>query len=193
MPSRRRRLSIVRLGDPILRQVAAEVPVEELRSRAFQRLIDGMLRALRAADGVGLAAPQVGVTARLFVWGAPDEIPEQVIVNPLLEPTSSATREDWEGCLSIPGLRGLVPRFRRVRLSGLDRFGEPIDRRLVGFEARIAQHEQDHLDGVLFLDRMKDLTSLGFDEELECARDAATAAAAAAAAGPAEDGGPVGA
>jgi peptide deformylase len=172
MPTRRRRLPIVRLGDPILRRTATELPVEDVSSRDFQRFVDRLLRAMRGAEGVGLAAPQVGVSSRLFVWGALPEIAEQVVINPIVEPTSPAIVEGWEGCLSIPGLRGLVPRFRRVRLRGLDRFGEPIDRRMAGYEARIVQHELDHLDGVVFLDRMTDLTSLGFDEEVERANDA---------------------
>jgi peptide deformylase len=169
-PRRLRGLPIVRLGDPLLRAVASPLPLEELARRETQRLIDRMFATLVAADGVGLAAPQVGVSTRLFIWAAEPEIPPQVIVNPRLEPLSEATVVGWEGCLSIPGLRGSVPRHRRVRLRGFDRHGEPFDRRLAGYEARIAQHENDHLDGVVFLDRMEDLGSLGFDEELDAAR-----------------------
>jgi peptide deformylase len=172
MPTRPRRLPIVRLGDPILRAVASPLPVADLAHRDIQRFIDRMFSTLRAADGVGLAAPQVGESARLFIWAAEPEIPPQVIVNPRLEPLSEATVAGWEGCLSIPGLRGSVARFRRVRLRGFDRHGEPFDRRLAGYEARIAQHETDHLDGVVFLDRMTDFQSLGFDEELDAARAA---------------------
>lgn len=166
-------LPIVRLGDPVLRTGAQPVPDGELSSRKVQRLIDDMVDTMRAADGVGLAAPQVGVSWQLFVYeavveGAPElTIPLTVVVNPMVEPEGHETVDDWEGCLSIPDLRGLVPRYPAVRLRALGRDGRPFDRVVEGFEARIVQHEFDHLNGVVFLDRMRDLHSLAFYEEWE--------------------------
>lgn len=162
-------LPIVRLGHPALRTPAAQVAPEELRSEAAQRLIDDMIETMRAADGVGLAAPQVGVGWRLFVYEAEDEIPLRVLVNPTVEPEASGEIDelvdDWEGCLSIPDLRGLVPRHPAVRVRGLDRQGRPLSYRAEGFEARIVQHENDHLHAVVFLDRMRDMRSLAFLDE----------------------------
>ncbi len=165
---------IVRLGHPVLRTPAAPLSAEELGSPEVQALIDDMVETMRAAEGVGLAAPQVGIGAQLFVYGvAADErspgaeIPLQVVVNPMLTPQGGEMVEDWEGCLSIPDLRGLVPRHPAVRVRGLDRRGEPIDTVVKGFEARIVQHEHDHLNGVVFLDRMHDFRSLAFYDEWE--------------------------
>ncbi|MCB1007786.1 MAG: peptide deformylase [Acidobacteria bacterium] len=166
-------LPIVRLGDPVLRTAAEPVDPERLSSRKFQKLVDDMVATMRDADGVGLAAPQVGVGLQLFVYEVADEetpeaaIPLTVVVNPMLEPEGHELVYDWEGCLSIPDLRGLVPRHPALRLRALDRQGEPIDRRVEGFEARIVQHEFDHLNGVVFLDRMRDMRSLAFYEEWE--------------------------
>ncbi len=166
-------LPIVRLGDPVLRTSAEPVDPERLGTRKLQKLIDDMVATMRDADGVGLAAPQVGVGLQLFVYEVADvEVPEAaipltVVVNPMVEPEGHEVVYDWEGCLSIPDLRGLVPRQPAVRLRALDRSGQPIDRRVEGFEARVVQHEFDHLNGVLFLDRMRDLRSLAFYEEWE--------------------------
>lgn len=160
---------IVRMGHPVLRAPAEPVPVSALRGAAFARLVDDMVETMRAADGVGLAAPQVGIGWRLFVLEAPGEgreaIPLRVVVNPELEPEPGDLVADWEGCLSIPDVRGLVPRHPAVRVRALDRHGMPVEFRVEGFEARIVQHENDHLDGLLFLDRMRDLRSLAFLEE----------------------------
>lgn len=166
-------LPIVRLGDPVLRAPAAPVAPSDLASGALRRLIDDMIDTMRAAEGVGLAAPQVGVAAQLFVYEALDEeepargIPLRVVVNPMVEPQPGELVYDWEGCLSIPDLRGLVPRHPAVRVRALDRDGRPLDYVAGGFEARIVQHEFDHLNGVVFLDRMRDLRSLSFYEEWE--------------------------
>jgi peptide deformylase len=125
---------------------------------------------MAAAHGVGLAAPQLGVELQLFVYGVDDPhsgIPRRVLVNPLVAPEPGELVDDWEGCLSIPGLRGLVPRHPALRVRALDRAGEPLDFRAEGLEARIVQHEYDHLNGVVFLDRMRDLQSLAYEEELE--------------------------
>jgi peptide deformylase len=168
-------LPIVRMGNPVLRTPAAPVPPEALADPVTQQWIDDMVETMHDADGVGLAAPQVGVAWQLFVYAVEDEddgesdgaggIPLAVLVNPSLEPVAGEPLFDWEGCLSIPDLRGLVPRHRAVRLRGLDREGKPVDRVVEGFEARIVQHEFDHLNGVLFLDRMRDLASLSFLDE----------------------------
>lgn len=166
-------LPIVRLGHPALRSPAEPVPAKRLAERPFQRLIDDMVESMRDAHGVGLAAPQVGFGVQLFVYEAedPDEpgggIPLRVVVNPMIEPQPGELVYDWEGCLSIPDLRGLVPRHPAVRVRGLDREGKPLDFVAQGFEARIVQHEFDHLNGVVFLDRMRDLHSLAFYEEWE--------------------------
>ena len=164
-------LPIVRMGNPVLRTPAAPVPPEALAEAATQRWIDDMVETMHDADGVGLAAPQVGVAWQLFVYEAEDAddpaagIPLAVVVNPMVEPMVGEQVFDWEGCLSIPDLRGLVPRHPALRLRGSDRHGRPVDRVVDGFEARIVQHEFDHLNGVLFLDRMRDLASLSFFDE----------------------------
>jgi peptide deformylase len=162
------------------------VPRDEIAGSEFQELIDDLLETVRDAEGVGLAAPQVGVSKQLFVYESalvPTE-PEgsgsnsdassslEVVINPLVEPASEDLEFDWEGCLSIPELRGLVPRHPEVRLWGLDRHGNEVERVLLGFTARIVQHEFDHLHGVIYLDRMRDLRSLAFEEELDLLMDA---------------------
>lgn len=166
-------LPIVRLGHPALRAPAEPVSPERLAAAETGRLIDDMVETMRAAEGVGLAAPQVGIGLQLFVYEAADPetpeagIPLRVVVNPMVEPHVGELVYDWEGCLSIPDLRGLVPRHPEVRVRGLDRGGEPVDFVARGFEARIVQHEFDHLNGVVFLDRMRDLKSLAFYDEWE--------------------------
>jgi peptide deformylase len=166
-------LPIVRLGHPALRTPAEAVPEEKLGSEPVQRLIDDMVETMHAAEGVGLAAPQVGVSWQLFAYEAadPDDpargIPLHVVVNPMIGPEGHEQVEDWEGCLSIPDLRGLVPRPSVVRVRGFDRTGQPLDYRAEGFEARIVQHEFDHLNGVVFLDRMRDFRTLSYLDEWE--------------------------
>jgi peptide deformylase len=177
---------IVRLGHPALRTVAQAVEPSRLGEPAAQALIDDMIETMRAAHGVGLAAPQVGTSLQVFVYElmppSPDQqeppppaseraaaatIPLHVVVNPMLTPQAGELVYDWEGCLSIPDLRGLVPRHPAVRVRGLDREGRALDYVADGFEARIIQHEYDHLNGVVFLDRMRDLKALAFREEWE--------------------------
>lgn len=164
-------LPIVRMGNPVLRTPAAPVPLAALAEPATQQWIDDMIETMHDADGVGLAAPQVGVAWQLFVCQAEDDddpeggIALAVVVNPMVEPLAGEQVFDWEGCLSIPDLRGLVPRHPALRLCGLDRHGAAFERVVEGFEARIVQHEFDHLNGVLFLDRMRDLASLAFLDE----------------------------
>ncbi len=166
-------LPIVRLGHPALRTPAESVSAERLAGEAFRRLVGDMVEAMRSAEGVGLAAPQVGVGWQLFIYEVIDEedpqrgIPLHVVVNPMIEPEPGELVYDWEGCLSIPDLRGLVPRHPAVRVRGLDGEGRELDYLASGLEARIVQHEFDHLNGVVFLDRMRDLQSLAFYDEWE--------------------------
>jgi len=163
---------IVRLGHPALRTPAEPVPEERIPEGEIQQLIDDMFETMLDAHGVGLAATQLGLGMQLFVYSAIDaEHPDprdgelHALINPALEPIAGELVYDWEGCLSIPDLRGLVPRHPGVRIHALDRRGEPVDRRVEGYEARIVQHEYDHLNGVTFLDRMRDLRSLAYSAE----------------------------
>lgn len=166
-------LPIVRLGHPALRSPAAPVPLVEVGQPGFQAFLDDLIDTMHHAHGVGLAAPQVGVERQIFVYEVAGDaraaaaVPLHVVINPMLTPQSHELIYDWEGCLSIPDLRGLVPRHPAVRVRGLDRHGQPLDYVAQGFEARIVQHEFDHLNGVVFLDRMRDLKSLAFLEEWE--------------------------
>ena len=178
---------IVRLGHPALRTPADPVDADRLSDPEIQTLIDDMLETMLEAGGVGLAAPQLGISLQLFVYAVVDpeaeggpaedgpgedspglDDPElRVLINPALEPVHGELVYDWEGCLSIPDLRGLVPRHPAVRVHGLDRDGQTLDYRAEDYEARIVQHEYDHLNGVVFLDRMRDLRSLAFGAEWE--------------------------
>jgi peptide deformylase len=166
---------IVKLGHPALRTPARPLARDQVATADVQALIDDMVETMRAARGVGLAAPQVGEELQLFVYLVPAPVPEQspdpleiplqVVINPMLTPQAGELVYDWEGCLSIPDLRGLVPRHPAVRVQGLDREGGTLDYVASGFPARIVQHECDHLNGVIFLDRMRDLRSLAYADE----------------------------
>ncbi len=166
---------ILRLGHPALRVPANALEAAHVGRGEIQDLIDDMVETMRAESGVGLAAPQVGADHQLFVYErhvdaegsdpAYPDIPLRVVINPMVTPISREMVYDWEGCLSIPDLRGLVPRHNEVRVRGLDRAGRPTDFVASGFEARIIQHEFDHLNGIVFLDRMRDLRSLAFTDE----------------------------
>ncbi len=162
-------LKVARMGHPVLRARARLVDRAELLSPSIQTLIDDMIETMVEYRGVGLAAPQVHQGVRLFVASldSSDDEPGQpyVIVNPEVVPVGSDVEEDWEGCLSIPDIRGRVSRAREVKLRALDRRGERIELGAHGFPARIIQHEADHLDGVLFFDRMRSFESLSFLEE----------------------------
>lgn len=167
--------SIVRLGHPALRTPAEPIDPEKLSDPEVQTLIDDMLETMGDAQGVGLAAPQVGIGWQLFVYAAVDpdggrgveDAELKVLVNPAIEPAPGEFVSDWEGCLSIPELRGLVPRHPTVRVHALDRHGEKLDYLAEGYEARIVQHEFDHLNGIVFLDRMRGFRSLAFEDEWE--------------------------
>lgn len=160
---------IVRLGHPTLRQTAKPVDSVRLADPETQTLIDDMIETMLDADGVGLAAPQVGVDLQLFVYlsfpGDDAEPIAKVLVNPTLVPERGDLVEEWEGCLSIPDLRGLVPRHAAIRAHGVGRDGKTVDERAEGLNARILQHEFDHLNGIVFLDRMRDMRSLAFSDE----------------------------
>jgi len=161
-------LKVPRLGHPVLRRPARPVPPEAIGHLEVQRLIDDMIETMHEYAGVGIAAPQVHEGLRIIVLESaanpryPDKpaVPLAAYVNPTLTTLGDETEEDWEGCLSIPDLRGRVPRARRVRLAALDRHGRPVDLEAEGWHARILQHECDHIDGRLFVDRMRDLSTL---------------------------------
>lgn len=157
------------MGHPVLRQRARPLSTDDLRTPAVQKLIDDMVDTMFEYHGVGLAAPQVHESVRIFVAlldEEPDEKTEPIaVVNPEIVPRGSAKEEGWEGCLSIPDIRGLVPRSTDIVLKGLDREGKELELRLKHFAARVAQHEADHLDGILFIDRMRSFQSLTFLEE----------------------------
>ncbi len=166
------RLEVVRLGHPVLRSAAEPVPEELFGTGRLARLGADMVRTMVEEHGVGLAAPQVAAPLRLFVYWLPDGddgpgVEPTVVVNPELRPVGDEVEEGWEGCLSIPGLRGRVPRFRRVKVKARTVEGEPLSLTADGFHARVLQHENDHLDGVVFLDRMLTMTSLAFEPEWE--------------------------
>jgi len=163
---------ILRMGDPRLFQRSQ--PVERLGTPELKTLVADMRETMVAASGAGLAAAQIGVPLRVVIFGFehndryPDAepVPYTEIVNPVLTPLGPEMEEDWEGCLSVPGLRGRVPRYLRLRYSGFDPDGRSIQREVSGFHARVAQHECDHLDGVLYPMRMRDLRLLGFTDVL---------------------------
>ena len=150
------------MGHPVLLAKAAAVP--DPTTPEIRRLIADMAETLQDIGGVGLAAPQVHVPLRLFIWRQEDGV--AALINPVLTPIGTETEPGWEGCLSIPGLRGEVPRWRRLHFTGLDAEGTPVAGEAEGFAARILQHETDHLDGILYPMRMADLSRFGFNEEL---------------------------
>jgi len=166
--------SILKMGEPLLLQEAALVPVEKISSPEIQNIIQDMLDTMKAANGAGLAAPQIGIPLQIVVFGFesnsryPNEapIPQTILINPTITPLENTQEDGWEGCLSVPGLRGLVPRYTSIRYQGYDEKGEIIDRIVKGFHARVVQHECDHLAGKLYPTRIKDMTKFGFTEVL---------------------------
>ncbi len=164
---------ILKMGDPRLLRVAQKVQL--LDSDELHLLVTDLLDTMRAAHGAGLAAPQIGVDLQVVIFGSdernpryPDRplVPRTVLVNPTITPLGQDEESDWEGCLSVPGLRGVVPRWARIRYTGWDAFGDPIDRTVDGFHARVVQHECDHLWGKLYPMRMRDFSQFGFTEIL---------------------------
>jgi peptide deformylase len=164
---------ILKMGDPRLLRFAKEVT--DFDSDALHWLVSDLLDTMHAANGAGLAAPQIGVDLQVVVFGSgeanpryPDRdlVPRTVLVNPVITPIGDASDNDWEGCLSVPGMRGMVPRFTHIRYTGFDPYGDPIDRTVEGFHARVVQHECDHLWGKLYPMRMTDFSQFGFTEVL---------------------------
>jgi peptide deformylase len=168
-------LKVARLGHPVLRQIAEPVSPEAIAAPEIQRLIDDMLETMDEYDGAGLAAPQVHVSRRVVIYGVhhnpryPDaeDVPLTVLVNPKITPATSQIEEDWEGCLSVPEMRGRVPRHTKIKVEAYDRDGKPLRFTADGFHARVVQHECDHLDGTVYLDRMRSLESLSFLPEFQ--------------------------
>jgi peptide deformylase len=168
-------LKVANIGNPILRRKSPDVSLEMIQNVDFQKLIDDMVETMREYDGVGLAASQVHVNLRIFTMEVtsnpryPDEpnFPLTIVINPIVTVTNDSLINGWEGCLSIPGLRGNVPRVQALSVEGLDRFGERLHLSLEGFPARIVQHETDHLNGMVYIDKMSDLTTLSFQREYE--------------------------
>ena len=164
--------NVLRMGDARLWQRAE--PVSQFNTTQLRALLTDMRDTMQALNGAGLAAPQIGVSLRVVIFGVehneryPDAegVPETVLINPVITALGSAIVEDWEGCLSVPGMRGLVPRFAHIRYQGQDEYGSLIDRTVSGFHARVVQHECDHLDGILYPMRIKDLRQFGYSEEL---------------------------
>lgn len=164
---------ILKMGDPRLLRVAQ--PVTEFDTDELHLLVADMFETMRAVNGAGLAAPQIGVDLQLVIFGTdavnpryPDAplVPRTVLLNPVITPLSDDEENGWEGCLSVPGLRGVVPRFSSIRYTGFDPYGDPIDRTVDGFHARVVQHECDHLMGVLYPMRIRDFTQFGYTEVL---------------------------
>ncbi len=165
--------TILKMGDPRLLRVAQ--PVTAFDTDELHLLVRDMVDTMAAANGAGLAAPQIGVDLQLVIFGTdapnpryPDApvVPRTVLLNPVIEPLGGEEEEGWEGCLSVPGLRGVVPRWAKIRYTGFDPYGDPIDRVAEGFHARVVQHECDHLFGVLYPMRVRDFSRFGFTEVL---------------------------
>ncbi len=160
------------MGDPRLLEKAR--PVEAFGTPELRGLVDDMRETMRAANGAGLAAPQIGVGLRVVIFGfeanprypQAEAVPFTILLNPVLRPLSDEIEEDWEGCLSVPGLRGVVPRWTRMAYRGFDPEGAPIEREASGFHARVVQHECDHLDGILYPMRIRDFTKFGYTDVL---------------------------
>lgn len=164
---------ILKMGDPRLLRVAQ--PVTAFDTDEIHQLVSDMFDTMRSVNGAGLAAPQIGVDLQLVIFGTdavnpryPDAplVPRTVLLNPVIKPLGPEEEEGWEGCLSVPGLRGVVPRFLRIHYAGFDQYGDPIERTVEGFHARVVQHECDHLIGTLYPMRIRDFTRFGFTEVL---------------------------
>ena len=160
------------MGDPRLLQRSTEVdPIDDL---LLAELLEDMWDTMAAENGAGLAAPQIGIMQRVVIFGYEDNprypeapaVPETVLINPLIEALDETIEDGWEGCLSVPGMRGIVPRYQRIRYRGFDQFGNQIDREVSNFHARVVQHECDHLNGILYPQRIRDMRSFGFTDTL---------------------------
>ena len=164
--------TVLRMGEPLLLEKAQ--PITAFNTPELHALIQDMQDTMRAMDGAGIAAPQIGVSLQVVIFGIgsnpryPDaeQVPYTVLINPTLTPIGDEIEDGWEGCLSVPGLRGIVPRYTRLHYTGFDQFGEPIDRLVSGFHARVVQHECDHLNGILYPMRITDLNKFGYTDVL---------------------------
>ncbi len=164
--------TVLRMGDPLLLQQA--LPVMQFDTPELHALINDMQDTMQAMNGAGIAAPQIGVSLQAVIFGVSknprypnaEEVPFTVLINPIITPLTEEKESGWEGCLSVPGMRGLVPRFARIRYSGFDEKGRPIDRIVEGFHARVVQHECDHLAGILYPMRIEDFSQFGFTDVL---------------------------
>jgi peptide deformylase len=165
---------ILKMGDPLLLEVADLVSPQMITTPKIQDIIQDLLDTMHAANGAGLAAPQIGIPLQIVVFGFeknqryPNEapVPQTILINPIITPIGLSQENGWEGCLSVPGLRGLVPRFQEIRYQGLNESGQAIDRVVSGFHARVVQHECDHLIGKLYPMRIEDMSQFGFTEVL---------------------------
>ncbi len=163
---------LLRIGDPVLLQKS--VPVEEFNTSELNQLVQDLFDTMEEFDGAGIAAPQIGVLQRVVVFDVKnnprypgrDPVPRTILINPTIDYLSQEIVDDWEGCLSVPGMRGLVPRHTHIRYTGYDQNGGKIDREVKGFHARVVQHECDHLYGVLYPQRITDMTKFGYKDEL---------------------------
>ncbi len=164
--------TVLKMGDPLLLQQA--LPTAQFNTPELHELIQDMQDTMEYMNGAGIAAPQIGVSVQVVIFGVganpryPDaeQVPYTVLVNPILTPINDEMEDGWEGCLSVPGMRGVVPRYTRLHYTGFDQFGTPIDRLVSGFHARVVQHECDHLMGILYPMRIKDLKDFGFTDVL---------------------------
>ena len=163
---------VLRMGDPRLWQKS--LPVSQFDTKELNELLQDMRDTMAHLNGAGLAAPQIAVPLRVVIFGVKsnprypgvEDVPDTVLINPVLKPLSDEMEEGWEGCLSVPGMRGWVPRYRQLHYKGRDESGLPFERTVEGFHARVVQHEVDHLDGVLYPMRIRDFTRFGFNEAL---------------------------
>jgi peptide deformylase len=164
---------VLRMGHPILQEPSAEIT--QFNTAELDSLIQDLFDTMRVEDGAGIAAPQIGVLKRVVIFGVESDnprypgrgfVPTTILINPVITPLDREMDDNWEGCLSVPGMRGLVPRYTRVHYRGYDQKGRLIERDAEGFHARVVQHECDHLDGVLYPQRIRDMTQFGFKEEL---------------------------
>jgi peptide deformylase len=165
---------VLRMGHPLLQERSSDIT--QFNTTELDSLIQDLFDTMHAEEGAGIAAPQIGVLKRVVIFGVEDDnprypgrgkVPMTVLINPVITPVGEDVEDGWEGCLSVPGMRGLVPRYQRIKYKGYDAKGNVIETDADGFHARVVQHECDHLDGILYPQRIKDMTQFGFKEELQ--------------------------